>query len=349
MNNQNIALQTLNTFAIACCAKQYFEVADENDLISLLTHFKKNLAEQKFYLLGEGSNTLFIDNNVNLIVKSSLKGISTWQSAEHNFVEVAAGENWHQLVLFCLAHKIYGLENLALIPGSVGAAPVQNIGAYGVEFADFCEQVSWFEFSTGQHKTLENHQCQFAYRESIFKGELKNKGLITKVILKFPKNWQPKLSYHGLSDLPEPYSAEQVMQQVIELRQAKLPDPQILPNAGSFFKNPVVSAQKFLHLQAIYPSLPHYPQDNGEVKLAAAWLIEQVGLKGKALGKVSVHKNQALVLVNHQQGSGQEIVALARLIQATVYQKFTIVLMPEVRFVGINGECDPVEVLAHEQ
>ena len=349
MNNHNIALQTLNTFAIACCAKQYVEVANENDLILLSKQFKNNLAQQNFYLLGEGSNTLFVDDKVNLIVKSSLKGISTWQSDDHHFVEVAAGENWHQLVLFCLEHQIYGLENLALIPGSVGAAPVQNIGAYGVEFADYCEQVSWFEFASADCKTLSNHQCQFAYRESIFKGELKNKGLITKVLLKFPKKWQPKLNYHGLSDLPKPYSAEQVMQQVIALRQAKLPDPSILPNAGSFFKNPVVTTKQFIELQTAYPSLPHYLQDNGHVKLAAAWLIEQAGLKGYKFGKVAVHANQALVLVNHQQGSGQEIVALAKLIQTTVYQKFAIMLIPEVRFVSIEGECDPVEVLANEQ
>lgn len=303
------------------------EIADMTEVI-----------EQHFYILGDGSNTLFVDEQAPTIIQPKFSGIEITEHNDHYSVQVGASENWHDLVSLCIEQGINGLENLALIPGSVGAAPVQNIGAYGVEFANFCREVNFFEFASKKLITLSNHDCQFAYRDSIFKGRLYNKGIITQVTLDLPKDWQRKTSYHGLNTLPDTASAKTIMNAVISLRQSKLPEPNKLPNAGSFFKNPVVSKEMFEQLQSKYPSIPSYPQENGDIKLAAGWLIEQSGLKGGMYKDVGIHKNQALVLVNYGQGTGKDVLSLAKYIQQHIKAVFNIEITPEVRMISAQGE-----------
>lgn len=331
------SIQALNSFNIeAISPKIYFP----SSLLELTELANINLAS--FYIMGEGSNTLFCDKQAPVIIKPDFKGIELKEDEHHFYANVACAENWHELVEFCIKRGIFGLENLALIPGSVGAAPVQNIGAYGVEVADFIDSVSWFDFSKKKLVEYKNSQCQFAYRDSIFKQRLKGKGVITHVYLKFPKAWQPILSYQGLNTLNSPASAEDIMLKVIELRQYKLPDPSVLANAGSFFKNPIVSSGTFKTLLQQYPQMPYYLQSDDDVKLAAGWLIEQAGLKGFRQGDAGVHEKQALVLVNYAHSSGKNITDLSFYIQKQVMAKFDIILVPEVRFVGQNGEIDAI-------
>ena len=294
--------------------------------------------DKPFYILGEGSNTLFVDDHAPIIINPKFKGICVSETPDSYTVSVGAGENWHNLVCMCIEQGIYGLENLALIPGSVGAAPVQNIGAYGVEFSNFCSQVKWYEFTSKAIKIFNNSDCEFSYRDSIFKKALHNKGIITEVVFKFPKVWHANLAYAGLTDLGKSPSAQEVMERVICLRQSKLPDPRKLPNAGSFFKNPIVNEKILADLKSRYPQIPFYPQSHGTAKLAAGWLIEQAGLKGYNNNGVGVHENQALVLVNHASDKGNDIVTLAKYVQERVLTKFAILLSPEVRMITINGE-----------
>lgn len=328
----NYSLKACNTFNIkSVTAKIYFP----ENLEQLLQITIQD--SESFYVLGEGSNTLFCQQQAPIIIKPNFMGIEINDDTEHVRVSVACAQNWHEFVEFCLDNGIYGLENLALIPGSVGAAPVQNIGAYGVEVGDFIEHVSWFDFKSQKMVNYNHKQCQFSYRNSIFKQVLNGQGVITHVHFKFPKIWQPVLSYQGLNDLPRPISAQDIMLNVIKLRQAKLPDPNQLPNAGSFFKNPIINEQYFSTLQQQYPNMPYYLQSNGDVKLAAGWLIEQTGLKGFRQGSVGVHEKQALVLVNYGNASGQDVVNLAQHIQQEVAAKFAIELIPEVRFIGCDS------------
>jgi len=333
MNAQHhYSLAQYNTFAIPAISPAFYTPSSIADLDELTVELKK-----PFYILGEGSNTLFVDHFSPIIIKPSFTGIRVEDKEHEVLLTVQSGENWHQLVMFCLENGYHGLENLALIPGSVGAAPVQNIGAYGVELADTVEHVTWYDFSTKQVSTLTNQQCQFSYRNSIFKQSLSDTGLIVAVTLRLSKQWQPKLTYRGLDTLAKGVSAKEVVQQVIAIRQAKLPDPVKIPNAGSFFKNPIVSAEQFNNLKSIYCDIPAYPQDDGKIKLAAGWLIEQAGLKGFRAGDVGVHKHQALVLVNFGSECGQDIIELAQLVQAKVQEKFQVILEPEVRLLTELG------------
>jgi UDP-N-acetylmuramate dehydrogenase len=327
------SLQKLNSFNIKATTPKIYFPSNTSELIEVASYHLAN-----FYILGDGSNTLFCQQQAPVIIKPSFKGIEVTEDTKHFRVSVACAENWHDLVKFCIENEIFGLENLALIPGCVGAAPVQNIGAYGVEVGDFIDRISWFDFSVQKVVNYSNAQCQFAYRDSLFKSALNGKGVITHVHFKFPKNWQPVISYQGLNDLSTPISAQDIMDKVIQLRKMKLPDPKHLANAGSFFKNPVVSKERFNFLQQRYSDIPCYPQSTGEIKLAAGWLIEQSGLKGFRQRSVGVHDKQALVIVNYDDGSGQEIVDLAQHIQTKVKEKFNIQLVPEVRFIALHGE-----------
>ena len=333
--NNLFSLQQYNSFALACTSTEFIEINQLTDLEQL-----NNITNSSFYILGEGSNTLFLEAQAPTIIKMNVKGIVVSEADDAFIVKVAAGENWHKLVCYCLEQGIYGLENLALIPGSVGAAPVQNIGAYGVEFADVCHSVTWFDFVSRQTKELTKQQCQFAYRESIFKQQYKNKGIISAVTLRLPKAWQPKVSYQGLNDLAQPITAQAVCTQVIAMRTNKLPDPKKIANAGSFFKNPIVSQQQYQQLAQQFGNIPHYPQADGNVKLAAGWLIEQTGLKGYQQGQVGVHKKQALVLVNYGGGTGDDLCQLALYVQQQVQQKFKVSIVPEVRLITQTGEIE---------
>ncbi|GAA0812315.1 UDP-N-acetylmuramate dehydrogenase [Colwellia asteriadis] len=331
--NQSYSLQNSNSFNIAVSCSQLYLVETLEELLAL-----PELCYGDFYILGDGSNTLFVEPAAPVIIKPAFKGITVNETKSHYKVTVGAAENWHDLVSFCIEHGINGLENLALIPGSVGAAPVQNIGAYGVEFADFCLEVSYFDLITKQLKALSAQECKFSYRDSIFKNCLHNRALITELVLLFPKAWQANLNYSGLDVLPVNVDAKVVMNKVIELRQSKLPDPKKLPNAGSFFKNPIVSQEKFLQIQTKYPQIPHYPQSKGNVKLAAGWLIEQSGLKGFRFKGVGVDQRQALVLVNYENGTGQDLITLAKFVQQQVFEMFSVKIIPEVRMVSAQGE-----------
>jgi UDP-N-acetylmuramate dehydrogenase len=333
--SHQFCLQHYNSFNVKAITPTIYFPKTVADLVKL-----PDFIDKPFYILGDGSNTLFVDNNAPVIIKPDFKGISFSQTENSYVVTVGAGENWHDLVCLCVENQVYGLENLALIPGSVGAAPVQNIGAYGLELANFCTQVKWFEFSSKKIKVLSGDDCQFSYRDSIFKQALHNKGIIIEVVLTFPKAWQANLSYAGLSELGKMPSAKQIMDKVIALRQAKLPDPCKLPNAGSFFKNPIVNEEKLTLLQSTYPQIPFYPQGNGLVKLAAGWLIEQAGLKGYRIKDVGVHEHQALVLVNYSGDQGKEVVILAKYVQQQVLTKFNISIYPEVRMITAKGEQD---------
>ncbi|TLU64703.1 UDP-N-acetylmuramate dehydrogenase [Thalassotalea litorea] len=326
------SLQSLSTFALPAFAKNLLHLRQPEQLSEI--DFDRLGA---FYILGGGSNSIFLEDYVGTVIQPDFKGIEINERAESWQLHVAAGENWHQLVCFCLEKNMPGLENLALIPGNCGAAPIQNIGAYGVELADFCHYVDWFDIESAQIKRLQSSDCGFGYRDSNFKRMLKGKGIIVAIGLTLPKQWQPQLSYPGLRELEQP-TPKQVFDTVVAIRQSKLPDPDDIPNVGSFFKNPVVDQQCFLALKADYQSMPAFQQADGTVKLAAGWLIDQCGLKGTQIGGAAVHHRQALVLTNIEQSSGDDLITLAKHVQTRVKEKFAVELTPEVRLIGADGE-----------
>lgn len=289
-----------------------------------------------FYILGEGSNTVFLQDYQGTVIKPAFMGVDLEHTDTHYILKVGAGENWHQLVLWCMQQQIYGLENLALIPGSVGAAPIQNIGAYGVEVKKFIQQVEYYDLKAQKHKSLDSLACEFAYRDSVFKTRLADQVVITSVTFAIPKDWQAVIHYGQLKELREP-SALDIFNMVVELRQTKLPDPAKIGNAGSFFKNPVIAASHYTQLQQTWPLMPSYPVNIDKVKIPAAWLIDQLGFKGKKIGGIGCHPNQALVLTNDGSGTGEQLLQLARQIKSTVLSEFSIELENEVRLIGKNG------------
>ncbi|CAM4015963.1 UDP-N-acetylmuramate dehydrogenase [Aeromonas bestiarum] len=338
------SLLTLNTLALDAHCLWLAEVAQVDDLQQLVT--KPELTDLPRLVLGGGSNVLFCNDFAGLVVLNRLKGIQLQDEGEHWLLHVAAGEEWHQLVCHALQQGWYGLENLALIPGTVGAAPVQNIGAYGVELASFCAYVEAFNWQSGQLERIDAADCHFGYRDSIFKHEYQDSHFITAVGLRLPKAWTPVLAYGPLAALGDAPTAQAIFDTVCATRRAKLPDPAVLGNAGSFFKNPVVTRALADTLKQQYPHMPCYPAGEGQAKLAAGWLIDQCGLKGFAIGRAAVHQEQALVLVNLGGASAMELIALAAHVRDSVEQKFGVVLEHEVRFMGLTGETWLDEVLA---
>lgn len=333
-----ISLTELNTFGLQQHCSSLISVTSKVDLIETCNSL---YAKQPLLILGGGSNLVFTANYLGAVVNIATKGIKVTDDDKFYYLCVQAGEGWHDLVEFCLNNKIYGLENMALIPGSVGAAPIQNIGAYGVEFNRYCHEVEFLRLDTKQLLTFSNDQCQFGYRDSIFKQELKNLAVITQVTLKIPKNWQPVLSYGPLQSLdPSTVTAKQVFDCVCNVRRSKLPDPKVLGNVGSFFKNPVVHSTVYSELLNHYPNLVAYQQDDGQYKLAAGWLIEQSGLKGFRVGDAAVHQDQALVLVNLKNATGEQVCQLARHIISVVNEKFSVTLQVEPRIIGAVGEIE---------
>lgn len=281
-------------------------------------------------VLGEGSNTIFLADMTRPILRFIAATRSVRYEGDHILLHVEAGHNWHQLVQYCVEQGWWGVENLALIPGSVGAAPVQNIGAYGTEFADVCEYVDFYHWQNGLLR-LTRPQCQFGYRDSVFKQELLDQGVIVAVGLRLSTQAKPQLSYRGLDHLPTDVSLRSIFDTVTSVRQSKLPDPQQVPNCGSFFKNPIVSNAQATQLKQLYPTAPVFAQADGQVKLAAAWLIEQVGLKGQSAGGVGCYHLQPLVLVNLGDGSASALQQWVAQIIAKVQQQFAVTLEPEVR------------------
>ncbi|TMM28836.1 UDP-N-acetylmuramate dehydrogenase [Polaribacter aestuariivivens] len=331
---QNISLKNYNTFGISVNAKRFVSITSYYDLQQLLK-IEKNL-----FLISGGSNMLLTKDIEKLVVHIDIKGISI-DNEDDNFVYITvnAGENWHDFVLFCIAENYGGIENLSLIPGNVGTCPIQNIGAYGVEVKDTITKVEAIEIETGKRITFSNEQCQFGYRNSIFKNELKGKVILTAVSFKLTKkNHQLNTSYGAIEtelaskNITKP-TLKNISDAVIAIRKSKLPDPKEIGNSGSFFKNPVISKEQFLELQKKHSNIPSYNVSENEIKVPAGWLVEQSGFKGKRFDDAGVHKKQALVLVNYGNASGKEIYQLAQKIQKTVLKNFGIALEIEVNVI----------------
>lgn len=345
MTTQGISLKPFNTFALSAQARHL--VTAETPEMLVQTWQQAMAKEQPLLLLGEGSNVLFLENFTGTVLLNRIKGIDLTETEQAWHLHAGAGESWHRLVCYSLEQGIGGLENLALIPGCVGSAPIQNIGAYGVELEKVCAYVDLLNMQTGVTVRLAAADCEFGYRESIFKHRYRHGYAIIAVGLCLPKRWTPVLSYGDLILLdPQTATPHQIFDSVCAMRRSKLPDPKETGNAGSFFKNPVVDAQTAQVITAQYPQAPCYPLPDGQVKLAAGWLIDQCRLKGYRIGGAAVHQRQALVLINQQNASGEDIVALARYVRLQVADKFNVWLEPEVRFIAAAGEVNAMETLS---
>ncbi len=331
------SLAQFTTLGLHHTCHQFFSLSSKAMIIEqCMEHMRQS---KPFLILGGGSNVVFTEDYQGDVLQLASKGIKVGESTDSYLLEVEAGENWHELVQWTLEQDMPGLENLALIPGVVGAAPIQNIGAYGCELAQFCDWVEYLDLNTGELNRLTQAACRFGYRDSIFKQDLKGKAVITAVGLKLAKQWVPCLEYGPLRELKETKAtAKQIFERVCQVRLDKLPDPAQLGNVGSFFKNPIVSQGIYQKLIAEYPSLVAYPVEGGMMKLAAGWLIDQAGLKGFSIGDASVHEKQALVLVNRGHATGDDIVALAKHIIARVNALFGVTLEAEPRIITAIGE-----------
>jgi UDP-N-acetylmuramate dehydrogenase len=323
---------------VSAKAAYFVEVHTLSELKEAVSFGEANNLE--LLVLGGGSNILFKANFNGLVILNSIRGMSFTSKGDFiHEVKASSGENWHDLVLFCVKKGLAGIENLSLIPGSVGAAPIQNIGAYGVELQDVFLSLEAMMVSTGEIKSFSKEECNFGYRDSIFKNELKGKAIITSVTIQLSTNAKPNTSYKSLSDLlakkgiSNP-SIKDVSEAVIEIRKSKLPDPKEIGNTGSFFKNPIISVDHFNQLKSQYPEIPSYPVTERQVKVPAGWLIDKDGWKGKREGEAGVHEKQALVLVNHGNASGKEIWNLASQIRLSIEKRFNISLTPEVNIIG---------------
>ncbi|TCI95119.1 UDP-N-acetylmuramate dehydrogenase [Tenacibaculum sp. M341] len=331
---ENISLKKMNTFGIDVNAKRFVNITSVYELQQLV---KK---EKDLFLLSGGSNMLLTKDIEELVVHLNITGISIDNENDSNVnLTVNAGENWHNFVLWCVSNNYGGIENLSLIPGNVGTCPIQNIGAYGVEVKDVITKVEAIEIATGKLVSFSNNDCEFGYRNSIFKNTHKGKYIITSVSFCLQKQpHQLNTSYGAIEKQLDSNSIKKptikdVSEAVINIRNSKLPNPKDIGNSGSFFKNPVISTTHFKSLLEKYPEIPNYPISEHEVKVPAGWLIEQSGFKGKRFGDAGVHDKQALVLVNHGNASGKEIYELAKTIQQTIQENFSINLEIEVNVI----------------
>ncbi len=331
------SLQDFNTFALAHGCEQLVHATTSDVLVD--TCCKLYQANQPMLILGGGSNIILCEDFLGTVVLVETKGIDILEDEIYQYLTVAAGESWHDLVCFCLNNGFSGLENMALIPGTVGAAPIQNIGAYGVELNRFCDWVEYADLNNGQLVRLSADECEFGYRDSVFKNSLLGKIVITRVGFKFPKVWEPQLAYGPLRKFdPKQVTPKQVFDCICETRRTKLPDPTVLGNAGSFFKNPVIDTAEFESLVSTYPDMVGYPHGTTQTKVAAGWLIDKAGLKGYQIGGAAVHKEQALVLINKGDASSDDVLALAKSIVDKIKDKFGIRLEPEPRMITATGE-----------
>jgi len=331
---ENVSLKKYNTFAVEAKARYFVTLSDHEELKSLVTGFDPG--ETRHLVMGGGSNLLFTGDFDGWILRNEIKGIEiVEETQEEVLVKAGGGESWSGFVDFTVENGWGGLENLSLIPGTVGAAPVQNIGAYGVEQEMAFESLEACNLITGKTCIFNKAECDFGYRNSIFKNAEKGKWFVLNVTYRLKKTPKLHLDYTPLRKAFENTPEEQITIKTISnavksIRRSKLPDPRKMGNAGSFFKNPVVLHEKFLRLQQHFPEIPFYQQQNGKVKIPAGWLIEQTGWKGKRMGNAGVHHQQALVIVNYGNASGQEILQLAQTVQKDVLKKFDITLEPEV-------------------
>lgn len=334
---ENATLQPYNTFGIEASSRYLVRINSLQQLQDFVAH--PELSKLPRLILGGGSNVLFTKNWEGVTLLNELKGIEVINEDENEVViQAASGENWHELVMYCVERGYGGIENLSLIPGTVGAAPMQNIGAYGVEIKNVLETVEFLDFESNSVKTFSNNECQFGYRESIFKRELKNKVFILGITMRLSKKPTFNTSYGAIlqtleENRVEELSVKAISDAVIQIRQSKLPNPKELGNAGSFFKNPEILTEEYNKLKEQYPDMPGYLVNNEKTKVPAGWLIEHLGWKGKVVGQTGNHKKQALVLVNYGEAKGSEIYAHAQQVIASVKQHFGIQLIPEVNVI----------------
>ena len=331
---ENVSLKNYNTFGIDVKARIWAEITNENELKSLL--LKSETENLPKLILGGGSNILLTKDFDGLVIINSIPGINIIDDDKSTvLIEAGAGVIWHDLVMYCVDNNFGGIENLSLIPGTAGAAPLQNIGAYGQELKSVFHFLKGIYIRRSAEKKIYNQDCEFGYRDSIFKNQLKEKFIITSIILRLHKDPVVSLNYASIKDEIEKLHLQRitikdVSNAVCEIRRSKLPDPKVLGNAGSFFKNPEVNSGKFNDLKKEYPDITGYDSSNGIIKLAAGWLIEKCGWKGKRIGNVGSHSKQSLVLVNYGGSTGAEILQFAKQIKSSVYEKFGINLYEEV-------------------
>lgn len=334
---QNFPLKNLNTFRLEFQTRYYIKLLDPSDLLRVFSD--EWTMQQPQLILGGGSNLLMTKNWEGLCLNVGFKGIEILEETkEHYYVKVAAGENWHNFVLWSINNNLNGIENLSLIPGKVGASPMQNIGAYGVEIKDTFHSLTAFDKHNLCFKEFSLAECKFGYRESVFKRELKDQYIITAVTFRLNKHLNPNTSYGAIetelnkNGIKHP-TAKDISNAVIAIRTSKLPDPKIIGNAGSFFKNPLITKETLAKIQAKFPDVPNYATDTDMVKTAAGWLIEKAGWKGYREGDFGVHAKQALVLVNYGNATGKEIFNLSSNIIASIEDKFGITLEREVNII----------------
>ncbi|MBC8267104.1 MAG: UDP-N-acetylmuramate dehydrogenase [Flavobacteriales bacterium] len=330
---ENFSLKKHNTFGIDAKAKYFSEFISVSELKDILN--SEIYSNNKTFVLGEGSNILLTKDFEGLIMHNKINGICILEDHENSIiVEVGGGVNWNDFVMWSVSQELSGIENLALIPGTVGASPVQNIGAYGMEVKESISKVHAFNIKTRKSEIFSNEDCNFEYRNSIFKGEVKNKFIITKVEFELSKTPLNKTTYGAIQEelktLNLRENPKNIAKAVINIRSRKLPDPQVLGNSGSFFKNPIIKTERFNKLKKEFPNIVGYKISETKTKLAAGWLIDNAGLKGYRKGDAGVHKNQALVLVNYGNASGQDIINLSKKVQHTILEKYGIAIEPEV-------------------
>lgn len=332
----NIALKKYNTFGLDVVAKHFVTINSLEDLLEVL---ELETYKEKF-IIGGGSNMLLTKNINALVMHINIKGITiTRETENHVYVKANAGENWHEFVLWTLNHDFGGLENMSLIPGNVGTSPIQNIGAYGVELKDYFVSCQALNLKTLKLETFTKDICNFGYRNSIFKNEVKGQYVITNVVFKLTKNNHKLHTNYGaiqtqleIMGVNTP-TIKEVSKAVIAIRESKLPNPKEIGNSGSFFKNPIISLEEFEKLKENFPKVPSYKVSESQVKVPAGWLIETAGFKGKTFGNYGVHKKQALVLVNYGGAKGEDILNLSKLIQKTIYRIFKISIEAEVNII----------------
>lgn len=333
---ENYSLEKHNTFHLPVKTRWFMEYENEEELGRILhdEYFQECISLH----IGSGSNLLFINDFNGIILHSDIKGMTlAGETDEHVFLRIGAAEQWDDVVAYAVAKGWGGIENLSLIPGEAGAAAIQNIGAYGVEIKDVIENVETYNQLTFEKRIFTNEECLYGYRDSFFKNEHNDPHIVTYITLRLDKKPRFSVNYGNLKEELAKYPAitlETIRQAVIAIRREKLPDPETLGNAGSFFMNPVIPAAQFEKLKAQYPEMPSYPAEGGNVKVPAGWLIEQCGFKGKSHGSVGVYEKQALVLVNLGEARGDEIALVAESIRTAVKERFGIEIMPEVKYVG---------------
>ncbi len=333
---ENVSLKALNTFGVSAKARLFIDINSEDDLKELFAD--EQLKSMRHLVLGGGSNMLFTNDYDGLVIHMNIHGVSYRTEGNDVYVTAGGGEVWNDLVNYAVDNEFAGIENLSLIPGSVGASPVQNIGAYGVELMDIFHSCRAFEISSGNMKIFAREECDFSYRDSVFKSAYKGLYIITEVTFKLSKAFFPNVSYGAIQQeldnrkIAKP-TIKDISSVVSYIRVSKLPDPKTIGNAGSFFKNPIIPVGKFIQLQSNFPDIVHYPSTAGFIKLAAGWMIEQCGWKGKVSGNTGTWKNQALVLVNHGNATGNEIFNFSGEIIKSVEARFDITLEREVNII----------------